>query len=52
MPTGVALGSFLYNKVVNKSYTLMFTVNASLLLLAILYSFVSLKVSTNKSIKK
>lgn len=52
MPTGVALGSLLYNKVVDKSYTLMFTVNASLLLLSILYSFVRLKVSTNNQTKK
>lgn len=43
MPVGIALGSYLFNQVLNKSYHLMFTINASLLCLAILYSFLNLK---------
>ncbi|XP_070135388.1 lysosomal proton-coupled steroid conjugate and bile acid symporter SLC46A3 isoform X2 [Drosophila bipectinata] len=46
MPTGVALGSHLYYKVFNQSYADMFTVNASLLALAIIYSFFALKWQT------
>lgn len=46
MPTGVALGSYVFS-VVNSSYTIMFAVNASLLVLAILYSFVRLKWQTS-----
>lgn len=45
MPTGVALGSYLYTKVV-ESYTIMFTINASLLALAVLYSLIRLKWQT------
>ncbi|XP_011330458.1 proton-coupled folate transporter isoform X2 [Ooceraea biroi] len=47
MPSGVALGSYVFNNVVNSSYTIMFAVNASLLLLAILYSLVWLKWQTS-----
>lgn len=46
MPTGVALGSYLYTTVTNSSYTIMFTINASLLALAILYSLIRLKWQT------
>ncbi|XP_031772693.1 thymic stromal cotransporter homolog isoform X2 [Apis florea] len=46
MPTGVALGSYIYNNVVNKSYTIMFIINATLLFLAILYSLIKLKWQT------
>ncbi|XP_017791120.1 PREDICTED: proton-coupled folate transporter isoform X2 [Habropoda laboriosa] len=46
MPTGVALGSYLYTSVVNYSYTIMFIINASLLALAILYSLIRLKWQT------
>ncbi|XP_043796779.1 thymic stromal cotransporter homolog isoform X1 [Apis laboriosa] len=46
MPTGVALGSYIYTNVVNKSYTIMFIINASLLFLAILYSLIKLKWQT------
>ncbi|KAK2585368.1 hypothetical protein KPH14_010045 [Odynerus spinipes] len=47
MPTGVALGSYLFTRVVNLSYTIMFTINATLLLIAILYSFLNLKWQTS-----
>ncbi|XP_025075002.1 proton-coupled folate transporter isoform X1 [Pogonomyrmex barbatus] len=47
MPSGVALGSYVFNRVVNKSYTIMFAVNATLLLLAIVYSFIWLKWRTS-----
>ncbi|XP_034190594.1 putative peptidoglycan muropeptide transporter SLC46 isoform X2 [Osmia lignaria lignaria] len=46
MPTGVALGSYLYTKVANSSYSIMFTINASLLALAIIYSIIRLKWQT------
>ncbi|PBC29657.1 probable peptidoglycan muropeptide transporter SLC46 isoform X2 [Apis cerana] len=46
MPTGVALGSYIYTNVVNKSYTIMFIINATLLFLAILYSLIKLKWQT------
>lgn len=47
MPTGVALGSYLFSHVVNSSYTIMFTINASMLALAILYSLVRLEWQTS-----
>ncbi|EFN75365.1 uncharacterized protein LOC105191424 isoform X2 [Harpegnathos saltator] len=43
MPTGIALGSYVFANVVNSSYTIMFAINASLLILAIVYSLVRLK---------
>ncbi|XP_024943779.1 proton-coupled folate transporter [Cephus cinctus] len=46
MPTGIALGSYLYNNVVNSSYTIMFVINSSLLVLSIIYSAVRLKCRT------
>lgn len=46
MPTGVALGSYIYSNMVNKSYTIMFIINATLLFLAILYSLIKLKWQT------
>lgn len=46
MPTGVALGSYLFNQVLDKSYSIMFIINASLLALGILYSIVHLKWQT------
>ncbi|XP_068985895.1 probable peptidoglycan muropeptide transporter SLC46 isoform X2 [Bombus flavifrons] len=46
MPTGVALGSYLYSNVVKSSYTIMFSINSTLLALAILYSLVRLKWQT------
>lgn len=45
MPTGVALGSHLFYNVFDQSYADMFTVNASLLALAIIYTLFALKVS-------
>lgn len=44
MPTGVALGSYLFSSVFNKSYANMFTLNASLLAAAIVYTLFVLKV--------
>lgn len=46
MPTGVALGSYLYTNVAKASYTIMFTINAFLLALAIVYSLIRLKWQT------
>lgn len=46
MPTGVALGSYLFTKVVGSSYTVMFIINATLLAFAILYSLIRLKWQT------
>jgi len=45
MPTGVALGTYLFNYF-NKSFTIMFTINASLLLLSLVYSLLNLKWQT------
>ncbi|CAD7081522.1 unnamed protein product [Hermetia illucens] len=48
IPTGVALGSFLFNNVLNASYAYMFTVNASLLIVALIYSLIMLKWQTTE----
>lgn len=40
-------GSYLFNKVLDKSYSIMFIINASCLVLAVLYSILRLKVSRN-----
>lgn len=45
MPTGMALGSYLFNHPFNHSYANMFTLNASLLAVAIVYTILVLKVS-------
>ncbi|KAL3272941.1 hypothetical protein HHI36_014399 [Cryptolaemus montrouzieri] len=42
MPTGIALGSYLFRNVF-KSYTIMFSINASLMFLSILYTLLRLK---------
>lgn len=42
----MALGSYLFTNVVKSSYTIMFTINAILLALAIGYSFIRLKWQT------
>lgn len=47
MPIGVALGSYLFNHVVGRSYVIMFTLNASLLFLAIVYTVLHLRWKTN-----
>lgn len=39
------IGSYLYSYVVNKSYVIMFTINATCIALAIIYSLFNLKVS-------
>ncbi|KAH8302096.1 hypothetical protein KR044_002687, partial [Drosophila immigrans] len=43
MPTGVALGSYLFYNAFNESYADMFAVNATLLFLAIVYTLLALK---------
>ncbi|KAG5890946.1 hypothetical protein JTB14_019883 [Gonioctena quinquepunctata] len=43
MPTGVALGSYLFGKVLNKSYTYMFAINTGLMLSAVIYSWLRLE---------
>lgn len=45
MPIGVAIGGLLYNRTA-KSFTVMFAINASLLLLSIIYSIIRLKTRT------
>lgn len=45
MPIGVAIGALIYNRTA-KSFTIMFAINASLLLLSIIYSIVRLKSRT------
>ncbi|XP_055544588.1 proton-coupled folate transporter [Wyeomyia smithii] len=45
MPIGVAIGGLLYNRTA-KSFTIMFAINATLLLLSIIYSIVRLKSRT------
>ncbi|CAH0564017.1 unnamed protein product [Brassicogethes aeneus] len=47
MPIGIALGSYLFRNVVNQSYSIMFTINSSLLVLAIVYSLLRLQWRTN-----
>ncbi|XP_012235348.1 lysosomal proton-coupled steroid conjugate and bile acid symporter SLC46A3 [Linepithema humile] len=49
MPTGVALGSYVFNQFLlnGKAYTFMFAINATLLALAIIYSFMRLKWRTS-----
>ncbi|XP_036336698.1 proton-coupled folate transporter isoform X2 [Rhagoletis pomonella] len=46
MPTGVALGSYLFYNVFNQSYADMFTLNATLLALSIIYTIFALKWQT------
>ncbi|TMW43321.1 hypothetical protein DOY81_011599, partial [Sarcophaga bullata] len=46
MPTGVALGSYLYYNQFNRSYTNMFAFNASLLFASIVYTIFALKWQT------
>ncbi|XP_015188482.1 PREDICTED: proton-coupled folate transporter [Polistes dominula] len=48
MPTGVALGSYLFTNVVNSSHGIMFTINATLLVIAIIYSFLNLEWQTQQ----
>lgn len=50
MPIGVALGSYLFSYVVNKSYVVMFTFNACLLFISIIYTSLHLKVVNAKQI--
>lgn len=43
MPTGVALGKYLFSNVTNQSYSILFIINASSLFLSILYTALRLK---------
>ncbi|KAJ8737252.1 hypothetical protein PYW07_000523 [Mythimna separata] len=55
MPSGVAIGNLLWNKVVNRSFTIMFAINTSLMVLATLYTIIFLKWQTRpeqKSLKE
>ncbi|XP_053690728.1 proton-coupled folate transporter [Sabethes cyaneus] len=45
MPIGVAIGSLIYNRTA-KSFTVLFAINATLLLLSIIYSIIRLKSRT------
>lgn len=47
IPSGVALGSYVFTHLVNRPYTIMFAVNVTLLLLSLIYSFVWLKWQTS-----
>ncbi|XP_056640546.1 proton-coupled folate transporter [Diorhabda sublineata] len=47
MPIGVALGSYLFKYVLNKSYSYMFVINSSLMILSMLYSSFRLKWRSN-----
>ncbi|RZC34752.1 MFS 1 and/or Sugar tr domain containing protein [Asbolus verrucosus] len=47
MPTGIALGSFLFSQVTNRSYAIMFGINVGLMVLAIIYTFLRLDWRTN-----
>ncbi|XP_067645719.1 lysosomal proton-coupled steroid conjugate and bile acid symporter SLC46A3 isoform X4 [Eurosta solidaginis] len=46
MPTGVALGSYMFYNLFQQSYADMFTVNATLLVLSIIYTIFALKWQT------
>lgn len=48
MPTGVALGSYLFTNVVNSSHGIMFSINATLLVIAIIYSLLNLEWQTQQ----
>ncbi|KAK0167201.1 hypothetical protein PV327_004630 [Microctonus hyperodae] len=49
IPTGVALGSYLFTNVVNHSYVIMFSINVTLLILSVIYSIIVLKWQTHPS---
>lgn len=43
MPTGLALGKYLFSNVTNQSYSILFIINASCLFLSLLYTTLRLK---------
>lgn len=47
MPSGIALGSYLFRKVTNRSHSIMFAINCALMAMSILYTFFILKWRTN-----
>ncbi|XP_031621647.1 thymic stromal cotransporter homolog [Contarinia nasturtii] len=54
-PIGIAFGSYLFNKVFDHSYFIMFSINGTLLIISIIYSVVNLQWITStkqKSIKE
>ncbi|XP_065159331.1 probable peptidoglycan muropeptide transporter SLC46 [Atheta coriaria] len=48
MPTGIALGKYLFSNVTARSFTTMFIINASLLLASLIYSMIFLKWRTSE----
>ncbi|KAL0118681.1 hypothetical protein PUN28_009387 [Cardiocondyla obscurior] len=46
MPSGIALGSYVFTHLKSMPYTIMFAINATLLLLAIIYSIICLEWQT------
>lgn len=51
LPMGIAIGNLLYNKVVNKSFTLMFAINTFLMVLATLHCLIFLDWQTRQEQK-
>ncbi|XP_054277315.1 proton-coupled folate transporter [Macrosteles quadrilineatus] len=49
MPTGVAVGSYLFKKVLNGQFTLMFCVSGIMMLLSIFWAILRLQWCTNKT---
>ncbi|XP_039276298.1 solute carrier family 46 member 3 isoform X2 [Nilaparvata lugens] len=49
MPTGVALGSYIFTNVVNRSYLAMFSIQLALQVVAFLYACLTMKCKTNHS---
>lgn len=48
MPAGIALGKFLFSNVTNRSYSIMFAINSTMLALSVIYTFFALKWRTNE----
>lgn len=51
MPIGIALGRYLFSEVTNRSYTILFIINASLLAYSIMYALVALEWTTTQKQK-
>lgn len=43
MPTGIALGKYLFSNVTDQSYSILFIINTSLLFLSLVYTYVRLE---------
>lgn len=48
MPTGVSFGSYLFNRILSRSYSTMFFISSFVVFLAILYTWKALEWHTNK----